>query len=55
MTFMSSGSGGGGLITANNSKGNTVAGIGSDVTNDDGFMQLNDRYGDVGWGKTGKR
>ena len=53
--IIGSGSGGGGLITANNSKGNTIVGIGCEVDNDDGFVQLNDRYGDVGWFKTGKR
>ena len=29
--------------------------MGSDAENDDGLIQLMDRYGDVGWGASGKR
>ena len=53
--YMGSDVRGGGLISISNTKKNYVVNIGSDKNNDDGFIQLYDRYGDVGWTKTGKR
>ena len=38
-----------------NKKGNVVVYIGADEVSEDGAIQLSDRYGDAGWGKTGKR
>ncbi len=44
-----------GIIEIYNSKRNQVVYIGVDAANDDGLIKLYDRYGDAGWGATGKR
>ena len=46
---------GGGTIQTHNAKGNQSVYIGSDFKNEDGLIQINDRYGDVGWQASGKR
>ena len=44
-----------GEVITYNKKGNVVVYIGADEVSEDGAIQLSDRYGDAGWGKTGKR
>ena len=55
LASISSGLTGFGIIQTFNSKGNQSVYIGSDIKNEDGLIQISDRYGDVGWGATGKR
>lgn len=43
-----------GVITTTNSKENINVFIGSNK-DDDGFIVLRDRYGDIGWGMSGKK
>jgi len=47
--------GGGGSITILNGKNNDIIQLGPSDDGDHGLIRLYDRYGDFGWGKSGKK
>ena len=56
--YLGKGKGGDGLFTLSNNKGNIVVSMGAlynEKHNADGFINLFDRYGDFGWGQSGKQ
>ena len=50
-----SGDGGSGLIEVLNEKGEEIIYLGQTKDGADGLFILKDRYGDIGWGMTGKK
>ena len=54
LVTLSGGESGGGLISVNNTHGVEVVGIQANKSKD-GVIGLFDRYGDLGWGMTGKQ
>ena len=53
-TFLGATTGGGGIFEAFNENGEKVASLGTNKEND-GMVVLLDRYGDIGWGASGKK